>query len=189
MARGWPCSKLPTTQLCSMATAGGLPRLRGIAHDAHVPSASFYPPGQLGRIDAAGLPLLSRSLSGSSRSGTAACQKRACPRPSHTGAWPHCAASSRRNRPASRDAWASLPRPIVWLERARRTAQSPWRWRFLALSNPTGSLLIVRPFSAQDAAAELKKSEAAGAEHRDLGHLQLFERLGAEVKLFGERPF
>ena len=73
---------------------------------------------------------------------------------------------------------------IVWPERVRRTAQSPWRWRLLALSSPTGSLLIGRPFFTQDTAAEPEKSEASRTEHRRLGHLQLFERLGPEVESF-----
>ena len=58
----------------------------------------------LGRTDATGLHRLSRSLTVSSRCGTAAREKRACPWPLHTGARTYCPASPRRNRHASRDA-------------------------------------------------------------------------------------
>jgi len=88
-----------------MATTGELPRLRGIAHDAHVPNAHFNPPGRSARTDRAGLHRRWRSLAEISKSGTTARQKGACQRPLHEDAWQPYPSSSPPARPAWLDAY------------------------------------------------------------------------------------
>ena len=55
MARGSSCQISISDALLSTATTGQLPRVRGMACYAHVPSAYFYPPGHRARTDRAGL--------------------------------------------------------------------------------------------------------------------------------------
>ena len=166
--------------LSSTATTGGLPCVRGIACDAHVPIAYFYPPGQRARTDRAGLHRHLRLLADNPRCGGTACQKGVHQRPRHAGAWQACPSSSRRDRPGWRDACRGAEAAEWCRCVCRRPHREPLQGRSLALSNPTGSLLIGRPFFTQDAAVEPEMSEAAGVEHRRLGPLQLFGRLGPE---------
>ena len=101
--------------------------MRGIACDAHMPSAYLHPPGGRAPTDRAGLHCHLRLCADKPRCGTAARQTCARQRPRHGAAWLACPTPSWRDRPAcGMPAAAQRPRSGggAW---AARLTEGSWR--------------------------------------------------------------
>ena len=179
MAEGSCCPISASDALSSTATTGELPRVRGIACDAHMPSAYLHPPGRRAQTDRAGLHLHLRLCADKPRCGAAA--RETCARGSGHGmelhGWPARRHLGVTGPPGGMPAAAQRP----------RSGGGAWAARLTEGSRRPLSYLVEPPRALADRDAPFscrlrpRSPRCRGAEHRRLLPLQHFGVSGPEA--------